>query len=76
MPRSLRAPSCTLKVAADEQGVRRSNELTRENIEANALMRDTNDARGLSLDDPGQWQVRLSDPVSGCVSAFMVEVVP
>ena len=108
---------CTLKVSADEQGVRRvleppykahlvtatgpvvlllsgagwsqmdvtlrngsgperSNQLTRENIEANALMRDTNDARGFSLDGPGQWQVRLSDPVSGCVSAFTVEVVP
>ena len=45
-------------------GPERSNQLTRENIEANALMRDTNDAKGFSLDDPGQWQVRLSDPAA------------
>ena len=24
---------------------------------------------------PGQWQVRLSDPVSGCMQEFAVEVV-
>ena len=34
--------------------------------------------RGASIpfDRPGQWQVRISDPMSGCRREFAVEVVP
>jgi hypothetical protein len=28
-----------------------------------------------SLDRPGQWQVRLADPVAGCVREFALEAV-
>ena len=31
---------------------------------------------GFSVNQAGQWQVQLSDPVSGCARAFAVEVVP
>ena len=31
---------------------------------------------GISLDRPGQWQLRISDRVSGCRQEFVVEMVP
>ena len=31
---------------------------------------------GISLDRPGQWQVQVSDRVSGCRQEFAVEMVP
>ena len=43
-------------------------QLTRQDIK--------NETMGFPVNRAGQWQVRMSDPVSGCVQEFAVEVVP
>jgi len=43
-------------------------QLTRQDI-----IRETT---GFPINQAGQWEVRLSDPISGCVREFAVEVVP
>ena len=43
-------------------------QLTRQDI--------TEETTGFPVNQAGQWQVQISDPVSGCARAFAVEVVP
>ena len=35
----------------------------------------TDESTGFTLPRPGQWEVRLSDPVAGCQRVFVVEAV-
>ena len=48
-------------------GYENSWQLTQEDITGNTT--------GFPVNRAGQWQVRMSDPVSGCVQEFAVEVV-
>ena len=48
-------------------GYENSWQLTRQDITGNTT--------GFPVNRAGQWQVRMSDPVSGCVHEFAVEVV-
>ena len=48
-------------------GYENSWQLTRHDITGNTT--------GFPVNRAGQWQVRMSDPVSGCVQEFAVEVV-
>jgi hypothetical protein len=43
-------------------------QLTRQDIDGNTT--------GFPINQAGRWQVRMSDPVSGCAREFAVEVVP
>ena len=55
-------------VLRHSSGFENNWQLTREDID-----RETT---GFPVNRAGQWQVRVSDPVSGCVQEFAVEVVP
>ena len=45
--------------------------VTRGQLDAQSVRK--RDQNGSQFDRPGTWQVRLSDPVSGCVREFAVE---
>ena len=49
-------------------GYENSWQLTQQDITGNTT--------GFPVNQAGQWQVRMSDPVTGCVQEFAVEVVP
>ena len=55
-------------VLRHDSGYENSWQLTRQDI--------TGETTGFPVNLAGQWQVRMSDPVSGCVQEFAVEVVP
>lgn len=55
-------------VLRHSSGYENSWRLTRQDIDGKTT--------GFPVNQAGQWQVRLSDPVSGCVHEFAVEVVP
>jgi hypothetical protein len=55
-------------VLRHSSGYRNGWQLTRQDI--------TQETTGFPVNQAGQWQVRMSDPVSGCAQQFAVEVVP
>ena len=55
-------------VLRHDSGFENSWQLTRQDING--------ETTGFPVNRAGQWQVRMSDPVSGCVQEFAVEVVP
>jgi hypothetical protein len=54
-------------VLRHSSGYENSWQLTQEDITGNTT--------GFPVNQAGQWQVRMSDPISGCVQEFAVEVV-
>jgi hypothetical protein len=62
------------------QGWQRVNVLMRhasgEQVTGTLTGRDvTSESTGYGLTRPGQWEVRLSDPVAGCQRVFVVEAI-
>ena len=55
-------------VTRHESGFESGGQLDRQEISERNL--------GFSFDRPGQWQVRISDRISGCSQEFAVEAVP